>query len=86
MSFYNHPFELSKHNVFRAAHLYSTMPKYWESNTQQYARLSKYRKPTGTTRGNAAAIRTLQRKVNGMTPELQQYTLERTTISNTPGS
>lgn len=71
MSFYNHPFEFSKHNVFRAAHLSYTMPKYWESNTQQFARLSKYRKPTGTPSGNGLAIRTLQRKIAGMKPEIQ---------------
>jgi len=49
------------------------MPKYWESHNQQYNRLSKYRKPTGTAAGNAAAIRSLQRKVAGLKPELQTY-------------
>lgn len=73
MSFYNHPFEFSKHNVFRAAHLSYTMPKYWESYKQQYNRLSKYRKPTGTASGNALAIRHLQRQLNSQKPEIQQY-------------
>lgn len=79
MSFYNHPFEFSRHNAFRAAHLYSTMPKYWESYRQQYSRLSKYRKPTGTASGNALAIRHLQRQINKQKPELQHTVVNNVT-------
>lgn len=80
MSFYNHPFEFSKHNFFRAAHLSYTMPKYWESSNQQYNRLSKYRTSTGNSvRGNGAAIRQLQRKVAALKPEAQQLSLANNT-------
>lgn len=69
---------ISKSNfAFKTAHATYTMPKYWESYRQQYNRLSKYRKPTGTPSGNAAALRSLQRKVAGMEPELQQYKIIR---------
>lgn len=65
---------ISKPNLtFKTAHATYTMPKYWESYRQQYNRLSKYKRPLGNSSSNAAAIRSLQRKVSGLTPELQQY-------------
>lgn len=78
---------ISKSNfAFKTAHATYTMPKYWESYRQQYNRLSKYRKPTGTPSGNAAALRSLQRKVAGMEPEVQQYKLIRPTSTIAAGT
>lgn len=83
MSFYNHPFEFSRHNAFRSFHLYSTMPKYWESYRQQYNRLRRYvPKPTGSPISNSLAIRNLQRQINKQKPELQHDVVLNTTSFN----
>ena len=62
------------HNAFRSIHAASTMPKY-SNFRKDYARLASYRKPVpGSTSGNALAIRSLQRKVAGLKPEVQYFT------------
>lgn len=63
------------HNAFRSIHAASTMPKY--SNFRKdynYLMSKKFNVGGGPVASNALAIRSLQRKVAGLKPEIQYFT------------